>query len=150
MSRLNQTNAPFLTIPWGSESARTARRYLILPEQKFFPGKKRSELAWHFRGRLPNIGGIKKLFLVLSCGALFLILNEPASSQLASAGSVEIQGVPGEYYFFASEGTFTYGSSFTYINYGTREFDSILTNLATNGTFSGQSPTTGRVVTGQV
>ncbi len=89
----------------------------------------------------------RTLLALLLC---FVASARCASGQLAPAGSVEIQGEPGEYYFFGSEGTFTYGSSFTYINYTTHEFDSILTNLAANGTCSGQSPTTGRVITGQV
>ncbi|MBA3352779.1 MAG: hypothetical protein H0U23_10205, partial [Blastocatellia bacterium] len=82
--------------------------------------------------------------------SLLLLTATFGLGQLAPAGSVWIQGAPGEYYLFSSEGTFTYGSSFTYINYATKEFDSILTNLETNGTFSGQSSITGRVITGQV
>jgi hypothetical protein len=103
---------------------------------------------------LITIGGImspRTVFSVTLAAAFIVFLTgSSASGQLAPAGGVSIQGSPGEYYLFSSEGTFTYGSNFTYINYATKEFDSILTNLATNGTFSGQSPTTGRVITGQV
>lgn len=85
----------------------------------------------------------------LVCSFLLLAANF-AAGQLAPAGDISIQVTPGEYFIFNSEGTFTYGSSFTYLNYSTKEFDSILTNLAANGTFSGSSPTTGLVVSGQV
>lgn len=81
-------------------------------------------------------------FLLLTAGL--------ALGQLAPAGGGSAQVAPGEYFIFGSEGTFAYGSGFTYINYGTREFDSILTNLSPNGSFSGISQSTGRVVTGQV
>ncbi len=85
----------------------------------------------------------------LVCSLIFLTANF-ALGQLAPAGGGTAQVAPGEYFSFSSEGTFTYGSGFTYINYSTREFDSILTNLASNGTFSGISSSTGRVVSGQI
>lgn len=82
--------------------------------------------------------------------AAALFVSHFASAQLAPAGGGSVQVSPGEYFLFGSEGTFTYGSGFTYLNYSTKEFDSILTNLAADGTFSGLSPTTGRVVSGQI
>lgn len=86
----------------------------------------------------------------MGCAVLLFAPVGLAHAQLAPAGGGTAQVAPGEYFSFSSEGTFTYGSSFIYINYNTQEFDSILTNLSANGTFSGISPTTGRLVTGQV
>ncbi len=87
---------------------------------------------------------------IFGCPVLLFALVGLAHAQLAPAGGGTVQVVPGEYFSFDSEGTFTYGSSFTYINYNTKEFDSILTSLSANGTFSGSSPSTGRFVTGQI
>ena len=82
--------------------------------------------------------------------SLLLFTASFAAGQLAPAGGGTVEVTPGEYFSFSSGGTYTYGSGFLYINYSTREYDSILTSLAANGTFSGVSPTTGRVVSGQV
>ncbi len=91
-----------------------------------------------------------KQFPTLILAVIFLVLADLGSAQLAPAGVGAVQAVPGEYFYFNSEGTFTYGSSFTDINFNTGESDFILTNVAANGSFSGVSPTTGRSVMGQI
>jgi hypothetical protein len=93
---------------------------------------------------------MKTLFPAVVAVILSCIFSFPVFAQVAPAGIGSVQVSPGVYFGFGSEGTFMYGSTFTYLNYNTGEFDSILTSLAANGTFSGTSPTTGRIVTGLV
>ena len=89
----------------------------------------------------------RTLFPLLLC---FVASARCVSGQIAPAAVVITEGAPGEHYIFRSQGTFTDGSAFGYVNYSTGEIDSILTSIQSNGTFSGISEATGRSVSGTI
>lgn len=120
-----------------------------------FPGKKAVQRAalkvCGTPDDLPNIAGAMKTNILVShFFACLLFFARLASGQIAPAAVVITDRAPSEHYIFRCQGTFTYGSAFGYVNYATGEFDSILTSVQPNGTFSGISGSTGRSVSGTI
>lgn len=93
---------------------------------------------------------MKSIFTVLFSFLLAALANVPASAQIAPAGLAVIQNPAGVYYIFYADSVQQYRSRFYYLNYATRQFDAIDTNISNSGSFSGTSSSTGRTVTGQV
>ena len=88
-------------------------------------------------------------FLTFLSFLIILFAARCAWAQIAPAAVAVTQGGPGEHYLFRSQGASAPGG-FLYVNYGTGELDAILVTVAPNGNFSGTSPATGRLVSGQV
>jgi hypothetical protein len=82
--------------------------------------------------------------------SLLLFTSAAVSAQIAPAGLTVIQSPAGVYYVLYSDSTRPNRTAFYYLNYTTREFDSISPSVTASGSFSGTSPSTGRTVTGVI
>jgi hypothetical protein len=80
---------------------------------------------------------------------MILLATRSASGQIAPAAVAITQGASGDHYLFRSQGVSAPGA-FIYLNYGSDELDVIPVRVVANGSFSGTSVATGRLVSGQV
>jgi hypothetical protein len=87
-------------------------------------------------------------FCLLACAAMSFTPSS-ACAQLAFSGSTEVEQPTGVFYIFEAISSYSY-PTFLYFNYQTHAADFIVPTIASNGTFSGTSLTTGRSVTGNV
>jgi hypothetical protein len=78
------------------------------------------------------------------------LLSETSIAQVAPAGLTVIQSPPGVYYAMFADSIQPSRAVFYYLNYTTQQLDIISPSLSASGFFSGVSPSTGRMLTGQI